>query len=306
VPDIVVPPPRQTANLVMADGAVLHIRRHGNPDGPRLVLCHGNGFAIDAYVSFWKHLAPRFDLVLYDQRNHGQNPRHRIEAHDIPAFVTDMEHVFWGIQSAFGEKPTTGVFHSISGVTSVWHALQHGRRWDALVLFDPAFIPAPGLPEHEPARKSELALANWALHRPGRFSDPAELAARFARSHSLRRWEPGAHALMARSILRQDADGGWSLCCPPECESRIYATNADLHLTHRIKDVPVPLKLICGDPDQPDAQMPCKVGRSLHVQYACPYEAIPNTSHMLQVEQPEACVRALLVSLDELKDACRA
>jgi pimeloyl-ACP methyl ester carboxylesterase len=296
---LIVPTPHETFDLTMADGAPIRVRRHGNPKGRRLVLCHGNGFAIDAYVPFWSLLADRFDLVLYDQRNHGQNPRYKPGAHDVPRFVSDMEEIFHAIRNRLGPAFTVGVFHSISGVTSIWHALQYGKRWDALVLFDPALIPGPGLPEHDVARTFELGLARWAKSRPNHFSDPSELADRFAKSYSLRRWVPGAHELMARSILRQEPDTGqWSLCCPPECESRVYATNSALHLTHRLNELPLPLKLICADPDQPDAQAPCKVGRSLHALYGCRYEAIVDTSHLLLIEKPAECARALLAALE--------
>ena len=297
---LIVPTPHQSFELTMADGAIIRVRRHGNPEGPRLVMCHGNGFAIDAYVPFWSLLTERFDLVVYDQRNHGQNPRHRPEAHDVPSFVSDMEEVFHAIGERLGAVPTVGMFHSISAVTSIWHALQYGKRWDALVLFDPPLIPGPGLPMHEVARHFELALAKWSKSRPGRFSDPAELAAMFAKSYSLRRWVPGAHELMARSILRQEEEtGDWSLCCPPECESRVYTTNSDLHLTHRLKELPLPVKFICADPEPADAQAPAKVGRSLHALYGLPYEAIPDTSHMLLIEKPAECARAVLSFLEE-------
>lgn len=298
---LTVPVPNEAFDLTMADGAVIRIRRHGNPKGRRLVLCHGNGFAMDAYAPFWSLLVDRFDVVIYDQRNHGQNPRHRVEAHDVPNFVSDMEAIFHAIRDRLGAVPAVGVFHSISGVTSVWHALQYGKRWEALVLFDPALIPGPGLPEHEVARSFELMLARWSRTRTNHFSDPADLAAQFAKSHSLRRWLPGAHELMARSILRQDTDkGDWSLCCPPAGESQVYKTNSDLHLTHRFGELPLPVKLICADPDQPDAQAPCKVGRSLHALYGGPYEAIVDTSHLLLIEKPEECARSLVEFLDEL------
>jgi pimeloyl-ACP methyl ester carboxylesterase len=63
----------------------------------------------------------------------------------------------------------------------------------------------------------------------------------------------------------------------------------------------MPVTLICADPDQRDAQAPCKVGRSLHARYGCRYEAVADTSHLLQIEKPEECVRALLSFLDELR-----
>ena len=49
------------------------LRRHGNPEGPRLVLSHGNGLAVDLYYPFWSLLEADFDLFLYDLRNHGWN-----------------------------------------------------------------------------------------------------------------------------------------------------------------------------------------------------------------------------------------
>lgn len=298
----IIPEPKESFDLTAADGAVIRIRRHGNANGLRLVLCHGNGFAIDAYLPFWQQLTTRYDVVLYDQRNHGQNPRHKVDCHDLPNFVSDMEDVFWAIGARFGLSPTVGVFHSISGVTSVWHALKYGKRWDGLVLFDPAFIPGVGLPEHEVARNFELMLVKWSRTRPSRFANPIELATKFANSRSLRRWVPGGHDLMARCILRRlEQTGEWELCCPPEGESQVYLTNSRTHLTHRFNEISVPVKLICADPDQNDAQAPSKVGRSLHAQFSCPYEAIRDTSHMLQIEKPTECVQALVSFLEELK-----
>ena len=37
----------------MGDGATIRVRMHGNPDGPRIILGNGNGFAADGYFPFW-------------------------------------------------------------------------------------------------------------------------------------------------------------------------------------------------------------------------------------------------------------
>jgi pimeloyl-ACP methyl ester carboxylesterase len=288
--EFVVPVASETRDLAMADGAVLKLRRHGNPKGPRLVLCHGNGFATDAYWPFWRHLADRYDLVVYDQRNHGRNPRHDVAHHDVPYFADDMERVIDGVRTRWGSKPTAGVFHSISAITAILHASERGPRWDALVLFDPPLVPSPGHPFHELARDFELGLAKWALTRPNRFNDPAHLAALFAKSKSLRRWVPGAHALMARSILSR-VDGGYELACPREGESRVYATNSRLDLAPRLAALGMPVKFVGSDPDDAEARAPGKVNRALAEVHGHAYEAVPGTSHMLQVEAPEACAR---------------
>ena len=294
-PDIFeTPEPADAFDAEMADGAVIRVRRHGNPAGPRLVMAHGNGFAIDAYYPFWRLLAGRYDLAIYDQRNHGRNPRHDVERHDIPAFVADMDRLIDLIPAHFGARPTAGVFHSISAVTAIRHALDYGWRWDALALFDPPLIPSPGHRAHEVARSFELGLADWAASRPDRFPGPMDLAARFARSRSLARWVEGGHALMARSITREDPDSGdYVLSCPREGESRVYRTNAGLDLCPRLGELSGPLAFISSDPDAPGALAPGKVGRAMNEDHGIEWTPIGNTSHLLQIERPDACHAAL-------------
>lgn len=299
-PDIfTIPEPAAVFDAEMPDGARIRVRRHGNPAGPRLVMAHGNGFAIDAYYPFWRLLAGRYDLAIYDQRNHGRNPRHDVERHDVPSFVADMDRLIDLIPAHFGAKPTIGVFHSISAVTAIHHALDHGWRWDALALFDPPLIPSPGHRAHEVARSFELGLADWAASRPDRFADPMELAARFARSKSLARWVEGGHALMARAITRADPEGGGVvLCCPREGESRVYRTNAGLDLCPRLGELRGPLAFISSDPDAPGALAPGKVGRAMKEDHGIEWTPIGNTSHLLQIERPDACHAALESFLD--------
>ena len=87
------PKPHRVLDLKMDDGAIIRVRRHGNPAGPRLVLCHGNGLAIDAYLPFWNLLRDRYDLILFDVRNHGENPLHGGSGHDMAHFVVDLEKI---------------------------------------------------------------------------------------------------------------------------------------------------------------------------------------------------------------------
>ena len=68
-----VPEPRDVFDVAMDDGAVLRLRRHGAGDADlRMYLSHGNGFAVDGYVPFWQPLADRFELIVFDFRNHGR------------------------------------------------------------------------------------------------------------------------------------------------------------------------------------------------------------------------------------------
>ena len=85
-----IPTPLQTLDVTMDDGAVVRVRQHSRGT-LRLLLSHGNGFAIDAYFPFWGPLLKQFEIVVFDIRNHGQNPLHRLESHDQAHLVQDFE-----------------------------------------------------------------------------------------------------------------------------------------------------------------------------------------------------------------------
>jgi pimeloyl-ACP methyl ester carboxylesterase len=277
----------------MDDGAVVRVRRHGNLAGPRLLLSHGNGFAIEAYYPFWSLLARRWEVVLFDQRNHGVNPLHGGAGHTYPQFSADLDRIAGAVADLFGAKPTVGVFHSLSAIAATLHALTYRWRWDALILFDPPLVPLPGHPLHGYAWAHEERLIGWSARRRDRFKEPDELGQQFARTNGMRLWCAGSHQLMAQSTLRRDADGSWVLACPRELESSIYGANGRLGLWPRPTDFAGPVTLISGDPELPDAMPPARVGRALHDELDWPYVAIPQTSHMLQIEQPDACVAAV-------------
>jgi pimeloyl-ACP methyl ester carboxylesterase len=276
----------------MDDGAVIHLRRHGNPAGPRLALSHGNGLAIDGYYSFWSLLRERYDLILFDFRNHGQNPLHRFENHNWPRFVTDLEHIFAAIPQHFGAKRTAGVFHSLAAVSATMQAQRFGPRWDPLVLFDPPYYP----PERHRLRAvqftSEEEIAERAEKRTPSYADPMELAASFARR--MTRWQPEAYELMARATLRyEQAANEWVLACPREYEAKVFRTNRDIEVWNGLARMPVAVKLICGDPDAPDSMPPARLGQAVAAESAVAYESIAETTHFLQIEKPRECLRAM-------------
>ena len=67
-PILEVPRPTSTVRVQTDKNTSIILRRHGNPDGPRLVLSHGNGLAIDLYYPFWGLLTDEFDLIIHDLR----------------------------------------------------------------------------------------------------------------------------------------------------------------------------------------------------------------------------------------------
>ncbi|MCY4584859.1 MAG: hypothetical protein OXB98_02360 [Bryobacterales bacterium] len=212
-----IPEPLAVCEAHGSDGTPIMLRRHGNPEGPRLVLSHANGFAADAYYPFWSLLCDRFDLVLYDLRNHGWNPVGDLRRHNIPTFVRDNSSIVRAIDRCFGVRPKIGVFHSSSVLQSV-----EEKEFSALVLFDPATC-ANARESHD-IQKMSSRMAERARKRQDRFERREELTERLLRSRAFERLLPGAANLIARTTLRRVADGrtAYHLCCPREYEAQVF------------------------------------------------------------------------------------
>lgn len=291
---LTVPPPRRIINLTMSDGATIRLRQHGAPGRPRLALSHGNGLAIDAYLPFWRTLTDDFELILFDVRNHGENPLHDPSAHSWERIAQDMGEIFAGIQTHCGKAPTAGVFHSLSAVAALLDEVATGPKWATLALFDPPIFPREGHSLQADQRRDMETMARRAQGRPPRYDSPEQFAAQLMRQRSFKSWVAGAHLLFAQTTLRPSSAGDWVLRNPRELEARIYTGNVDATLWPRLSALQRPTVLIAADPAHPDASPPASICREIHRELGIDYEMIPDTTHFLQIEKPDACHGALL------------
>jgi pimeloyl-ACP methyl ester carboxylesterase len=291
---LAIPEPHATLAVASADGAVLKARRHGNRLGPRLLVSHGNGFGINGYLHFWRHFLADFDLVAFDMRSHGQNPRAEPAHHDYVHMVGDLDAVCRGVADEWGAKPAAGLFHSMSAQCALLQALAGNSCFAALVLFDPPNVPAPGHPVHPAMLAYEHKLADWSRQRRQHFDDPDELAAEYVGTRSGQVWAEGAAALMAQAVLQPDRRGGWALACPRELESSMYLQGIPLGLWPKRDEIGAPVLLVGADPERPYPAATGLSNRALAEEGGFDYRAIPGTSHLLQLEEPDASADAAL------------
>lgn len=291
--------PAELHRATMSDGAVIHLRRHGNAAGPRLVMSHGNGLAIQGYVSFWRQFLDEYDVILFDIRNHGENPPHEASAHNWQRFVLDFEELREAIDGQFGVKPASGVFHSLSAVTAVLHADRFPGRWDSLVLFDPPIYPRNGHPLQPVEDEHMDDMVRRAKRRPTHYDSPIRLAEQFKRRAEFRGWVPGAAEQLAEATLRHDVrTGSWELSCPRELEAHIYQTNNDLTVwTALCRPLDTPVSIIGADPEVENQLPSAGISEAVAEEARLPYCSIPGTTHFLQIEQPALCYEATLEAL---------
>jgi pimeloyl-ACP methyl ester carboxylesterase len=284
-----------TFEVPLEDGARIRMRRHGNPDGVRLLVTHGNGFAADAYYPYWQHLLPKFDVLVFDFRNHGQNVPVAPANHHYAQLSRDLERVVQEVKTRLGPSKTAGIFHSMSARTAMKHAIEIGWCWDALVLFDPPDVPLKGHPLYASMEVFENKLAEWAKGRRQRFATVDELTEEYKQSRATHGWVAGEHELMARSVLRQSPDGkGYELACAPENEAAIYAQALTLDLWPKASEFGGPVKLIGCDPNFKGAPATGPANQALGIEGGYDYSFVENTGHLLQIEKPDECIRLTL------------
>jgi pimeloyl-ACP methyl ester carboxylesterase len=293
--------PRDVLTLAMDDGVKIVIRRGGNPNGTRLYLSNGNGFAIDGYRVFWEPLLADFDVILFDMRNHGRNEQTGADGHHYLQMAKDIGAVFRGVDKALGPRPSVGVFHSMSARAAMKHAVEMEKVWDALILFDPPNVPPRGHAQYESMRVFELKLVEWAVARQDRFATAAELHAFFAGNRAQSRWHEQARKDMAKAILMPDGMGAFMLTCRRELEASIYLAALTLELWPDAKSFGMPVKLIGADPGAKGASPTSAANAALAFEGGYEYDAVPETGHLLQIERPEACREAMLSFLRKLR-----
>ena len=282
------PDPLSTHDVHVDGDTVITLRRHGNPEGPRLVLSHGNGLAIDLYYPFWSLLADDFDLIVYDLRNHGWNDVSPLDRHNIPTLVEDHDRILEQIDAHYGKKPKVGVFHSVAALVALLSAAK-GSGWSGLVLFDPPLC-KPGR-SYEEFEEAASRAAGFARRRTERFRDTEDFSSVLPLFPPFKFFAPGVFELMAKTTLREVAGGeGYELRCPRDYEAQmidyagVFAVAVDFTSLH------CPTKVIGADPTLPYSYLPTL---DLSDILTVDYDFLPEATHFLQLEKPWECSTAM-------------
>lgn len=279
------PEPVATLEVPMADGTRIILRRHGNTEGPRLLLSHGNGLAADFYHPYWSLLTHQFDVILYDLRGHGRNPATPLRTFNIPTLVNDTDEIVTAIDEHFGVKLIVGVCHSLSAMPALMHAAEKGS-FAALVLFDPPICPPGGVLED--MESVTQALARRAGSRSNHFETREEFVQATVLSRAFANVPAKSIVLLSQTTLRPAPDGGYQLCLPREHEAQLYEYyfGWSMQAPEILERVDCPTKVIGADPTIPFTYLP---STDLSEMVKLDYDFIPGSSHFLQFEYPETC-----------------
>ena len=292
------PEPLATHPVQVDADTVITLRRHGNPDGPRLVMSHGNGLAIDLYYPFWSLFTDDYDVIVYDMRNHGWNDLSPLARHNVPTLVDDHDRVLGAIDERFGAKPKVGVYHSFSALISLLSPTR-GAAYSALVMFDPP-IRRPNLTD-EQFDQASMRTASLARSRTAKFRSVEQFAEFLPYISTFQHMVPGAHDLMARTTLRQSSTGrGFELRCPPEYEAQIIDYARIFALAVDFDAMLCPMKVLGADPTLPFSYLPTL---DLSDVATVDYDFLPDATHFLLLEKPAECAATMRTFLSSLPNS---
>ena len=290
------PEPLSTHDVQVDDDTTITLRRHGNPDGPRLLLSHGNGLAIDLYYPYWSLLADQFDLIVHDLRNHGWNNVGSLDGHNVPTMVDDHEHILEAVNLFYGQKPTAGVYHSVSSMVTLMSPAK-GSGYEALILFDPPLC-KPGR-SYEDFENAAMRTAAGARRRTERFHSLKQLIEVLSIVPLYSRTVPGVWELLARTTLRKrNGREGYELRCPREYEAQIIDYASVFAVGINFASFKCPIKVIGADPVLPFSFLPTL---DLSDVLSVDYDFLPEATHLLQLEQPKECAEITREFLEEVE-----
>ncbi len=280
-----IPEPLSTLDVRVDDDTVVKLRRHGNPDGPRLLLTHGNGLAIDLYVPYWSLLTEEFDLIIHDLRNHGWNRVSQLDGHNVPTLAADQDRILEAANSHYGEKPAVGIFHSLAALISLMSPAK-GSGYAGLLLFDPPLC-KPTRTSYEDFDASASRTAAAARRRTERFTSMEQLIEVVSFVPLFARVVPGVFELVARTTLRRHGSGeGYELRCPKEYEAQMIDYASAFAVGINFDAFRCPIKVVGADPMLPFSFLPTL---DLSDVLSVDYDFLPDATHFLQLEQPQEC-----------------
>lgn len=279
----------KTARIRLSDGQGIALRRWGGSRPRRMVISHGNGLAIDGFFEFGRELLRDFEVVAFDMRNHGQSGPGPVLDDPWPRFILDLPEIFDAIQTAFGEKPTHGAFHSLSSIGALLAQGQDMRPWRSLTLYEPPVPPAPDPAFCERLRDLHAGLIARTRNRRRRFRDPEQLVASLRRAATFSGVSDAVFLRLARAMLRHTGtpdDTPWELICDPDMEANTFDTSRTRDYWDGIGTIRTPVQIVLGTRLGHDMPILIDTAGYLAREFGFDCARVEGGGHLMQLQRP--------------------
>jgi len=290
-----VPGSAEAFAVATPDGAVLPVYALGGPaNAPGLLFGHANGLAAGSYAPWLRTLAGALRVFAFDARGHGGSrwPAGALETvFAVDRLADDLALVAAAISARLGGAALNYAGHSLNAAAALLLATRPAPLpWSGTILFEPPIFPPTDSPHYAEACEKQASLITRSAARRSVWPSPDALGEVLRARGAFARFRPDLLAAHCRATLRPLAEGGFTLCCPPEVESAIFQIHRDADTWQRLPAARAAIHLVSGDPALPDrgwvsACMPDMAAQLPRTRLT----RLASTAHMMIFEQPDAC-----------------
>lgn len=266
--------------------------------GPVVSLAVANGFPPQTYRPLLDPLADRYRIV-------SLLPRALWGSSLPPESLTSWRQMADDLLAGLRRHNLTGVIavgHSVGGVTSTLAAIAEPKRFRALVLLDPTFLPPVLLAAIRLLRVTRQShrfpLAQASLRRRTKFANVEEAFEHWRAKPLFADWPTETIKLYAESMTRSANNGGSvELAWPPQWEAQVYRTV----FTNWQKEIPklrglVPVLVIRGTETNTFTETAERIMRQLLP--GATYASIEGHGHLFPQSAPDETRRVIESWLD--------
>ena len=233
----------QRRKLVLRDRGITLALVDWGGDGPLAVLSHANGFCADTLGLVAERLRPRFRVIGFDSRGHGDS--------DKPAppgpyaweeFARDAAAVAGALVRELAvPRIALGLGHSFGGTCMMTAAARRPELFERIALLDPVILPRAGdFTGWRPPADAPHPSAEIARKRAHVFASRDALREKWRAKGTFGDWDPRALELYLRYAFADLPDGRIDLKCPGEIEASVYEAGGDFDPWDEIVKLRVP------------------------------------------------------------------
>ncbi|WP_290818985.1 alpha/beta hydrolase [Aquidulcibacter sp.] len=263
-------------------------------DAPALVFFHANGFCASTYRQMLRGVAAATGrpVAAFDLRGHGRTrlPDDPDRQDNWNRFARDIA----GLLEQITPQGAVLAGHSMGGTSSLLASALRPDLVKGLCLFDPVLAPTPFyVYAHMPwvfrLWRSQFPLAKAAGRRRAVFPNRQAVLEAYSGRGAFKSWPQSMLEDYVEDGFTDLPDGQVRLSCAPAFEAACFAGQRHYPIA-ALKVLKVPGRLLRG------ARHSTTVATLIPLLTRCgiDVETVPETSHFLPMEKPDACAKALI------------
>ncbi|MCF4166485.1 alpha/beta hydrolase [Zavarzinia compransoris] len=258
---------------------------------PLIHFAHATGMNAETYRPLLESLCGRYTVRALDLRGHGLStvPAEASRLRSWSRYAQDLAAVL----GQWGQKAIL-VGHSMGGAISADVAARHPELAAALLLIDPAVVPAVAAPAFYFARLTGLTgripLAERASKRQAVWPSREVMVKAYSGRGAFKTWRPGFLEAYVAGGTRDNPDGTVSLTCAPEWEAKTFST-IGLTFWRGMARVRCPVAALYAETE---STLRAQGAQSLAaIRPGSAVTQVPGSTHFIPMEFPDVVVDAI-------------